>query len=37
MTPKWLENNNYASINHTSFEYTEEERQAFLEKMKKNN
>lgn len=36
MTPKWLENNNYASIKHTSFEYTEEERQAFLEKIKKN-
>lgn len=33
MTPKWLENNNYASIKHTSFEYTEEERQAFLEKI----
>lgn len=35
MTPKWLENNNYTSINHKYSEYTEEERQAFLEKIKK--
>lgn len=35
MTPEWLENNDYTSINHKSSEYTEEERQAFLEKIKK--
>ena len=36
MTPKWLKNNNHASINHKAIEYTEEERQAFLKRMNKN-
>ncbi|MFH4911121.1 MULTISPECIES: replication initiation protein [Staphylococcus cohnii species complex] len=35
MTPEWLKNNKYQTIKSTSSEFTEEERQAFLEKMNK--
>lgn len=36
MTPEWLKNKNYSSINYKATEYTEEERQAFLKRMNKN-
>ncbi|MFL4615357.1 replication initiation protein [Staphylococcus aureus] len=36
MTPAWLKNNNYEQINNKNNHFTEEERQAFLEKMNRN-
>ena len=35
MTPQWLKNNTYESTTSKTSAYTEEERQAFLQKMKK--
>lgn len=35
MTPEWLKNNKYQPIKPKTFEFTEEERQAFLQKMNK--
>lgn len=35
MTPKWLEDNKYKSINHKTTNFTDEEREEFLKKMKK--
>src|SRR5699024_9095119 len=36
MTPQWLKNNKYQQIKSQTSEFTEEERQAFLQKIKKN-
>ncbi|WP_436864060.1 replication initiation protein [Staphylococcus shinii] len=36
MTPEWLKNNSHEQINAKTTEYTEEERQAFLKRMKQN-
>ena len=35
MTPQWLKNNTYQPTTSKTSAYTEEERQAFLQKMKK--